>query len=229
MAKIKTSQEILKIKKACELGDKIYSQILKKIRIGVTEKEIKLEIIRLIWKSGARISFRPIVAFGKNAYEPHHVAKNTKLKKNHGFLKIDLGTKLNGYCSDMTRTVFIGSTSKRQKKIYRTVLEAQRKAMDFVKVGRKAFDADKIARDYIIKSGFPQYPHTLGHGIGKRVHEGFRLGPKSKTIFKNGMVFTIEPGIYIKGYGGVRIEDVFYLNKGKLIQLTKSPKNLIEL
>ncbi len=219
----------MKIKKACELGDKVYSQILKKIKIGISERELRLAIIHLIKKNGASLAFRPIIAFGKNASEPHHVATNLKLKKNHGFIKIDLGTKLNGYCSDMTRTVFIGRASEKQKKIYKTVLEAQKKAMDFVKVNRKAFDADKIARDYIIKKGLPPFPHTLGHGIGVRVHEGFRLGPKSKAIFKNGMVFTIEPGIYIKGYGGVRIEDVFYLNKGKLTQLTKSPKNLIEL
>ncbi len=226
---IKTPQEVLKIKKACRLGDKVYSQILKNLRIGISERELKLEIMHLIRKNGAKLSFRPIIAFGKNASEVHHKPTNLKLHKNHGFVMIDLGAKVNGYCSDMTRTVFIGRTSKRQKKIYKTVLEAQKKAMNFVKVGRKTFDADKIARDHIIKKGFPTIPHTLGHGIGKKVHEGFRLGPKSKTIFKNGMVFTIEPGIYIKGYGGVRIEDVFYLNKRKLIQLTKSPKKLLEL
>ncbi len=229
MRGIKTQKEILKIKKACQLGDKVYSQILKIIRIGITEQELGLEIIHLIRKNGASLSFRPIIAFGENASEPHHVATNLKLKKNHGFLKIDLGTKVNGYCSDMTRTVFFGKANSKQKKIYKTVLESQQKAMDFVKVSRKAFDADKIARDYIVKKGFPTIPHTLGHGIGKRVHEGFRLGPKSKTIFEDHMVFTIEPGIYIKGYGGVRIEDTFYLNKNKLIQLTKSPKKLLEL
>lgn len=226
---VKTPEEVLKIKKACKLGDKVYSQILEKIRIGISEQELRLAIIHLIKKNGASLSFRPIIAFGKNASEPHHVATNLKLQKNHGFIKIDLGTKVNGYCSDMTRTVFFGRASAKQKKIYRTVFEAQKKAIDFAKVNRKTFDADKIAREYIIKKGLPPFLHTLGHGIGKRVHEGFRLGPKSKTIFKNGMVFTIEPGIYIKGYGGVRIEDVFYLNRGKLIQLTKSPKNLIEI
>jgi len=229
MKGIKTPKEVLKIKKACALGDKVYFQILKNLETGVSERELRLEIMHLIRKNGARLSFRPIVAFGKNASGIHHKPTDIKLRKNHGFLMIDLGVKLNGYCSDMTRTVFFGRANKRQKKIYKTVIEAQKKAMDFVKVGRKAFDADKIARDYIVKKGFPPFPHTLGHGIGKRVHEGFRLGPKSKTIFEDHMVFTIEPGIYIKGYGGVRIEDVFYLNKGKLIQLTKSPKTLLEL
>lgn len=232
---IKTPREVLKIKKACRLGDKVYSQIRKYIRIGVSEQELRLAIERLIRKNGANLSFRPIIAFGKNAAEPHHVATNLKLKKNHGFLKIDLGIKLNGYCSDMTRTVFMGRASKRQKKIYQTVLEAQKKAINLLNssiINHKSIngkDVDESARKYIIERGFPPYSHTLGHGIGKRVHEGFRLGPKSKTILKNGMVFTIEPGIYIKGYGGVRIEDVFYLNKGRLIQLTKSPKNLTEI
>lgn len=229
MRGIKTSQEILKIKKACKLGDKVYSQILKIVKVGVTEKELAFEIRRLIRKNGAGLSFRPIVAFGKNTHEIHHKPADLKLHKNHGFIMIDLGTKLNGYCSDMTRTIFFGKANNKQKKIYKAVFEAQKKAIDFVKVNRKAFDADKIARDYVIKKGYPSFRHTLGHGIGKKVHEGFRLGPKSKTIFKNGMIFTIEPGIYIKGYGGVRIEDVFYLNREKLIQLTKSPKRLIEI
>lgn len=232
---IKTPEEILKIKKACAIGDKIYSQILKIVKIGITEKELASEIIRFIRKNNARLSFRPIVSFGKNSFEVHHKPTNLKLKKNHGFVMIDLGTKVNGYCSDMTRTVFFGKASGKQKKIYRTVLNTQKIAIDFIlnhsndTYHRRAKEADRVARDYIIKKGFPPFPHTLGHGIGKKVHEGFRLGPKSKTILKDGMVFTIEPGIYIKNYGGVRIEDVFYLNKGKLIQLTKSPKNLIEL
>ncbi len=232
---VKTPQEILRIKRACELGDKVHSQILKKIKIGVTEKEVARNIVQLIKQSKGRLSFRPIVAFGKNASEVHHKPTNLKLGRKHGFIMIDMGVKLNGYCSDMTRTLFFGKASKRQKRIYKTVLNAQKIAIDFISnhsndtYYRSAKEADRIARDYIAKKGFPPFPHTLGHGIGKRVHEGFRLGPKSKTIFKNGMVFTIEPGIYIKGYGGVRIEDTFYLNKGKLIQLTKSPKTLLEL
>ena len=229
MKGVKTPEEILKIKKACVFGDKIYSQILKKIRIGITERELSLEIQRVTKKYKATLSFRPIVAFGKNAYEIHHKPTNLKLRKNHGFIMIDLGTKVNNYCSDMTRTIFFGRASAKQKKIYQTVLEAQKRAMEHVKPNRKAADVDKIARDYIISKGYPSFRHTLGHGIGKKVHEGFRIGPKSKTIFKNGMIFTIEPGIYIKNYGGVRIEDVYYLHNGKVEQLTKSPKKLLEL
>lgn len=235
MRGIKTQQEVLKIKKACQLGDKVYFQILKNLKTGVSERGLRLEIERLVRKNGASLSFRPIVAFGKNTSEPHHVATHIKLRKNHGFVLLDLGAKVNGYCSDMSRTVFFGKANTKQKRIYKTVLEAQKKAVQQLnnlamkQLVIKASEIDKVSRDYIIKKRFPSIPHTLGHGIGKKVHEAFRLGPKSKTILKNGMVFTIEPGIYIKGYGGVRIEDVFYLNKGKLTQLTKSPKNLIEL
>lgn len=217
------------VKRACEIGDKVYSQILKKLRVGVSEKEISREIVRMIRTSNARLAFRPIVAFGKNAAEPHHKATNKKLNKNDGFIKIDLGAKFNGYCSDMTRTIFIGRPNTRQKKIYKTVLLAQQKAIKKVKANVKTYELDKIARNYIVKLGFDPIPHSLGHGVGKKVHEKPRLSPVSNEVLENGTIFTIEPGIYIKGYGGVRIEDTFYLNKGKLIQLTKSPKNLIEI
>lgn len=244
MRGIKTPSEILKIKKTCELGDKVYSQILKKInkslrsdelKNNISEKELAREIVRLIRLNKGKLSFRPIVAFGKNASEVHHKPTNLKLNKKHGFVMIDMGIKLNGYCSDMTRTVFFGKATKKQKKIYQTVFKAQQKAIDFLKssiINNKSINGkqlDEAARNYIVERGFSNIPHSVGHGIGKRVHESFRISPKSKTILKNGMVFTIEPGIYIKGLGGVRIEDTFYLNRGKLVQLTKSPKKFIEL
>ena len=223
------------IKKACRLGDKVYSQVRKIIRIGTTEHELSIEIQKLIRKDNARLSFRPIVAFGKNASEPHHKPTDLKLNKKQGFVLFDLGAKVNGYCSDMSRTVFFGKATSKQKRIYQTVLKAQQKAIQQLnnlaikQSVIKASEIDKAARDYIISQGYPNIPHSVGHGIGKKVHEAFRLSPKSKTILKDGMVFTIEPGIYIKGFGGVRIEDVYYLNKGKLEQLTKSPKRLIEI
>ncbi len=229
MRGVKTSNEIGRIKKACELGDKVYSQVLKKITVGVSEKEVAREIVRLIRRSNASLSFRPIVSFGKNSFEVHHKSSDLRLNKKHGFVMIDMGVKLNGYCSDMTRTVFFGKANKKQKKIYKTVLKAQQKSINIAKVNSKAFDIDKASRDFITEQKFPNIPHSVGHGIGKKVHEFPKINPKSKAIIKNGMVFTVEPGIYIKGYGGVRIEDVLVLMNGKLIQLTRSPKNLIEL
>lgn len=227
MSKIKTTSEITTIKKACELGDKVLFLAIKKIEPGITEKELARYIVRLVRSNKAKLSFRPIVAFGKNTSEVHHKPTDLKLNKRHGFVMIDLGTKVQNYCSDMTRTVFLGRANKKQRKIYQTVFEAQKKSIKLAKVESKAFDIDKASRDFILKQKYPNIPHSVGHGIGKRVHEGFRISPKSKTIMKNGMVFTIEPGIYIKGYGGVRIEDTFVLSNGKLIQLTKSPKNCL--
>lgn len=234
---IKTKKEVLKIKKACALTDKVYSQILKVIRMGISERQLRLQIEREIRKNNASLAFRPIVAFGKNACEPHHKATDLCLRKNHGFIKIDLGAKVEGYCSDMTRTIFFGKASRKQKRMHQTVLEAQNLAIQqfnnlAIKQSGKsirAFEIDKVARRYIISKNYPTIPHTVGHGIGKKVHEGFRLGPKSKTILRKNMVFTIEPGIYLKGFGGVRIEDVFYLGKNGLEQLTHSPKEIIVL
>lgn len=221
--------KITSIKKACKLTDKAFNLLLKKIKIGVSEKELAREIKKFFLEKNAKLAFPTIIAFGKNAFEIHHKPTNLKLKKNHGFVLLDLGAKIDEYCADMSRTVFFGKTGKKQRKIYKTVLKAQQIAEKRVKAGIKTYEIDKIARDYIVKKGFNPIPHSLGHGVGKKVHENPKISPVSPDILENGTVFTIEPGIYIKNYGGVRIEDVYYLNNGKLEQLTKSPKNLTEL
>lgn len=220
---------VVSIKKACDLTDKAYFFALRNIKLGITELELRRDIVRFIHSNGGKLAFRPIVAFGKNASEVHHKPNNTRLKKNHGFIMIDVGAKVQGYCSDMTRTVFLGKVSKKQKKIYQTVLKAQQKSIEFVRTDVKAFDVDRISREYILRQKFPNIPHSVGHGVGKRVHESPKIGPKSKTRITDQMIFTIEPGIYIKNFGGVRIEDVYYLNRGKVEQLTRSPKQLIQL
>ncbi|MDP2585725.1 MAG: M24 family metallopeptidase, partial [Candidatus Levybacteria bacterium] len=178
------------------------------------------------------------VGFGKNSAVPHHQATNNKLTNNEIVL-LDFGVKLDNYCSDMTRTVFFGKASAEFKKMYETVLKAQSKAIEFLntkylihntsKQKIIASDIDNIARKHIISSGYKTIPHSLGHGIGLEVHEKPSLSPKSKDILKKGMVFSIEPGIYIPNFGGVRIEDLVVLEKGKLRLLTHSPKNFIEL
>lgn len=217
------------IQKACKLTDLAYSQILKNLRTGVTEKELAKEIKKFILSNDAKLAFPTIVAFGKNAFEIHHKPTKLKLKKNHGFVLLDLGAKVNGYCADMSRTVFFGKATSKQKRIYQTVLKAQEKAAKGIRSGSKVYSIDTIARDYIVKHGFDPIPHSLGHGVGKKVHEKPKISPISPETLENGTIFTIEPGIYIKNYGGVRIEDVYYLNKGKLTQLTKSPKKLLKL
>ena len=231
---VKESNEILAIEKACELGDKTFDYILKKIKFGVSEKEIAFEIELFIKKQGADISFPPIVAFGKNSAIPHHVpTMNYEPLTTNSIVLLDFGVRLNNYCSDMTRTVFFGKPTPEQKRIYQTVLEAQKLAIDHL--GRwqaeqlrshDSSEVDRLARQYITSKGYKTIPHSLGHGIGLEVHEAPRLSPKSKDILKKNMVFTIEPGIYITGSGGVRIEDVVVLEKNKVRLLTHSPKNL---
>lgn len=240
---IKEKWEIEKIKKACSLGDKTFKHILGKIKTGITEKEVAQELEKFIKENEAEFSFPAIVAFGKNSSVPHHQTGNTKLEKSGDFtakqeacfILLDFGVKIDGYCSDMTRTLFFGKISDEQKNVYRTVLEAQQKAVDFInksiKSGKKikASEVDKMAREYIKSRDFPDIPYSLGHGIGLEVHEHPYLSSRSKEELKTGMVFSIEPGIYIEGFGGVRIEDLYILEKIGLKQLTTSSKKIIQV
>jgi Xaa-Pro aminopeptidase len=215
---IKNNDEILKIEKACKLGDEVFSSILKRVKFGVSEKEIASEIEFFVKKQDGEVSFSPIVAFGKNSAVPHHVPNDLKLAQN-SIVLLDFGVKLDNYCSDMTRTIFFGSANAEFKKMYNTVLKAQSCATAI----------DNAAREYIVSQGYKTIPHSLGHGIGIDVHELPHISPNSKDILKDGMVFSIEPGIYLPNFGGVRIEDLVVLEKAGLRLLTHSPKNLIEI
>ena len=229
---VKNDDELDKIKRACQMGDLAFKFILKRIKVGVTEKQIAYELEKFIKEKGAEFSFPPIIAFGKNSSVPHHQTGDTKL--NYGdIILLDLGTKVENYCSDITRTVFLGKPSEKQKEIYKVVFEAQQKAVEFLNAKIKlqksiiASEVDKVAREYIKSKNFPDIPHSLGHGIGLEVHEQPHLSPKSKEGLKEGMVFSIEPGIYIEGFGGVRIEDLYVLEKKGLRQLTTSSKDYL--
>lgn len=247
---IKVKEEIGRIEKACKIGDLAFRFILKKIKIGITEKQIAKELEDFIRNKGATISFPVIVAFGKNSSVPHHQTGDTILENRDGqFILLDFGVKFNDYCSDMARTVFFGGPTDQQKRIYKTVLEAQQKAVDFInsatRTGKRirAAEVDKVARGYIVSKGYPTIPHSLGHGIGLEVHEHPSLSLRSKEELKQGMVFSIEPGIYLPNLGGVRIEDLFcisktvpsetkglfVLEKNGLRVLTRSPKELISV
>ncbi len=226
----KDPEEISAIQKACELGDKTFAFILEKIKPGITEKEVAYEMENFIRKNGAEISFRTVVAFGKNSAFPHHKTGNERLKNNDTVL-LDFGVKYENYCSDMTRTIFFGKASPEKKRVYATVLTAQQKAIEYLKKNIKnqilLSSIDKIARDYIIAKGYPTIPHALGHGIGLQDHESYSLS--TKEILKNGMVFSIEPGIYLTDSIGVRIEDLIAIQDNKILQLTQSSKTLNEL
>ena len=242
----KEREEISRIEKACQLGDKTFNYILKKIRLGISEKEIVFEIELFTKQHGADISFPPVIAFGPNSAIPHHRPTNKKLKKNQIIL-LDFGVKLNNYCSDMTRTIFFGKSIGKFKKMYNAVLKAQKRAMEHIsryhaefasassgsrsrnKFGMTASKVDGIARDYIVSQGYETIPHSLGHGIGIDVHENPHLSPKSKDSLTEGMVFSVEPGIYVPDFGGIRIEDLIVLEKSGPRLLTHSPKTIIEL
>lgn len=235
---VKDNAEVEAIEKACELGDKAFGYILGQLKESVTEKEIAFLIEQYIKQHGADLSFPTIVAFGKNSSIPHHQTSDQRLKTN-SIVLIDFGVKLDNYCSDMTRTVFFGKATDEQKKMYQTVLDAQQKAIDFLlrchlasRWHLNAKEVDKVAREYITSKGYPTIPHSLGHGIGLEVHEAPRLSPSSKDELKEDMVFSIEPGIYLPGIGGVRIEDLVVLEsqgaQGVRL-LTKSEKSFIAL
>ncbi len=224
---VKDSEEIKNIKLACRLTDKCHSNVLKNIRMNVTEKEVAWKIEKFLKENGGELAFEPIVAFGPNSAIPHHQTSDKRIAKSDELVLLDFGAKVNGYCSDMTRTLLTKNSSDRAKKVYRAVFETQKRAIDYLGTGSdlEAKAVAKVANDYIVSKGFKEIPHGLGHGIGLEVHEEPRLSPKSKDKLVRGNVFTIEPGIYIPGFSGVRIEDDFILGNN-LERLTKSPQEL---
>ncbi|MCL6471963.1 MAG: Xaa-Pro peptidase family protein [Firmicutes bacterium] len=227
---IKDRNEIEKIKKAAQIGDLAFTHILKFIKSGITEADIGIEIDFFMRKHGAeRVSFDTIVASGRNSAVPHATISRKKIEPGD-FVTLDFGAVVDGYHSDMTRTVVVGQASRRQKKIYQTVKQAQAMALDVVKSGAVCKDVDATARDLIRKEGYGnKFIHNLGHGVGLNVHEAPTLGPGNEDALKTNMVVTVEPGIYIAGFGGVRIEDLIVVAKNGYKLLTHSTKDLLEL
>ena len=177
-----------------------------KVKAGVSESELAGMVDFEMRRAGAINSFETIAAFGANASRPHHKPTGKKLKKNDTVL-IDFGVKYKGYCCDLTRCFPVGKVSRDYKKMYRAVQESQAAAIEMVKAGVEISKVDSVARNVIKKYGFPVYGHGTGHGLGLEVHEGPLVTTKSKGKFRAGQVITIEPGIYMPGKSGVRIED----------------------
>ncbi|MGX6442715.1 M24 family metallopeptidase [Neobacillus sp. K501] len=227
---IKTDAEIKILKVAADIADAAYKHILDFIRPGKTELEVSNELEFFMRKAGATSSsFDIIVASGHRSALPHGVASD-KVIETGDFVTLDYGAYYNGYVSDITRTVAVGEPDAKLKEIYEIVLEAQLKGMAGIKPGMTGKEADALTRDYISEKGYGDYfGHSTGHGIGLEVHEGPSLSVRSDTILEPGMIVTVEPGIYIPGLGGVRIEDDTVITKDHNEALTHSTKELIIL
>lgn len=224
---IKSDEEIAKIEAAQKITDDAFAHIIKFIKPGMTEREVALEIEFFMKKQGADgLAFDSIVVAGAKTSQCHGVPDDSVI--HHGdFITMDIGAKLNGYNSDMTRTIVVGEASKEQIDIYNTVLLAHNKAMEAVKPGMVCSDIDKIARD-IIDPIYPNaFGHGLGHSVGLEIHEKPNFNRICHTVLEPGMVLTDEPGVYIAGKGGVRIEDMVLVTENGYRSLTKSPKELI--
>jgi Xaa-Pro aminopeptidase len=227
---VKDRTELSRIKGAVKISDTAFERILGIIQPGVREDEIAAELEYQMKMLGSeKPSFETIVASGYRGALPHGLASSKVIKKGE-MVTFDFGATYEGYVSDITRTVVVGKATSRQKRIYNLVAKAQLKAIGAAKAGMTCAKLDAVARNIITKGGFgKKFGHGLGHGIGLLVHEGPRVSPKSDYVLKPGNVITIEPGIYISKWGGVRIEDDVVIRRGGCAVLNRAPKELIEL
>jgi len=228
---IKSEDEIANIKRAVEIADNSFRELITKIRPGVSERDLANKLEYLMKKNGATDrSFDTIVASGARAAMPHGIASDKTIESDK-FLLFDFGAYYNGYVSDMTRTLFFGKKiDKKHEEIYNIVKEAQELGIKNAVAGTKTSELDKIVRDFIIEKGYGEnFGHSLGHGIGLEIHEMPTVSQKKDIVLEENMVITIEPGIYIEGFGGVRIEDDVIVKKDKCEVLNKFTKHLTKI
>jgi Xaa-Pro aminopeptidase len=230
MRAVKDDEELGLIGKAVEIADRVFTQVVGELEAGMTEVEVAARIdFLLMTAAGDLPAFRTIVAGGPRGALPHAHPGRRKLAEGD-LVTMDFGAVWNGYCSDMTRTVVLGDPTAKQREIYDTVLDAQKTAIAGIKAGMPGKEADSLARDLITERGYGErFGHGLGHGIGLEVHESPRLSYKTEDKLLAGMVVTVEPGIYVPGWGGVRIEDNVVVEEGGCRVLTSSDKNLLKV
>lgn len=226
---VKNESEIDRVRAACGIADACFEHVQRMIQPGVTEYDINLDIEFFIRRQGAEIAFPPIVVSGERSARPHGKASEKKLEVGD-FLTMDFGAKVEGYCSDITRTVVVGEATDRHREIYNQVLKAEVECINAIKPGVRAADVDTLARTILDEKGLAQYfGHGLGHGLGALVHDAGRMNKTSQNVFEPGQIWTVEPGVYIPGFGGVRIEDDVLVTENGVEILTKSPKDLLVL
>ena len=215
----------LHLQKAIDIGDQAFEETAAQLKSGITEREAAWMFEQAIRRRGAEsVSFDTIVAAGPNAARPHHATGDTKLMEGQP-IGFDCGARYQGYCSDLTRTLVLGEPDEVLKRVYDIVLVAQLAAIDMVKPGMTGQECDAIARKIISEAGHENnFGHSLGHGLGLEVHENPGVGPNATARLENGMPFTIEPGIYVPGWGGVRIEDVVVLEEGSARVMSHAAK-----
>ena len=224
----KDEEEISLIRRAVELTDRAFDHALESVRPGMSEREVAWELERWMRENGSDgIAFPIIAAAGPNSALPHATPSDRRIEEGD-LLLLDIGARYEGYCADMTRVISIGPPSKRKTEVYEVVRRAQERALEQIRSGMTGIEADKLARGVIQEAGFGNhFGHGLGHGVGLAVHEGPRLSPLSeKDVLESGMVVTVEPGIYLPGKFGVRIEDLTVVRDGGVEVLTSSPKEL---
>lgn len=227
ISSVKSESQLAKIKKACEISEQAFLKTLPFIKEGITELELSAELEHNFKRLGGLVGFETIVAFGKGSSVPHYKTGNVKLEKGMPIL-MDFGCSYGGFLSDMTRTLFFGEPTGKFLTVYNAVKNAHLKTVNEITSGISCKRADAIARDYLSEFGLAEYfTHSLGHGIGVKIHEYPTLNKKSETILKNGMVFSVEPGVYLEGEFGVRIEDTVTLIDGKAVSLMTTDKELL--
>ncbi len=222
---VKEPEEIAAITRAAELTDRAFAHIEGMIQAGMTEKEVAWEIEKFLREGGSQaVPFDIIVASGPNSALPHAKPSQRPIQPGEPIL-LDLGARIDGYSGDLSRTICLGTPDATFKKVYDIVLGAQLTALELIKEGMTGEEADRLARTVIAEAGYEKaFGHSLGHGVGLAAHESPRLGPGSTEPLTSGMVFTIEPGIYLPGWGGVRIEDLVVMEAGQARIISKSRK-----
>ncbi|MBU1108189.1 MAG: aminopeptidase P family protein [Candidatus Riflebacteria bacterium] len=230
LRQIKDADELACLKKAFRIADDSFAELMKVIKPGMRETEVAAHLEFFMKMRGSEDpSFATIIASGPNSSRPHAQVSSRKLKVGE-MVKIDFGAVFGGYHSDMTRTVFLGKATAKFKKIYNTVLQAQTKAIEALKVGVVCRKVDAAARKIISDAGYGEnFGHGLGHSLGLDVHEAPSLSKRCVDKVAAGMFFTVEPGIYLPGWGGIRIEDTFMVQPNGLLRLTLTPNRLLEI